>query len=118
MKLPCRAYVIATALAVVTLSAVGASTVAAASGRPALGARHQSGTATPVKHLVVIFQENISFDHYFGTYPNAANLPGETKFKAKANTPAVNGLSQGLLERNPNSIQPLRLDPSQNLQPG
>jgi phospholipase C len=71
-------------------------------------------TTTPIKHLVVIFQENISFDHYFGTYPNAANLPGETKFKAKANTPAVNGLSQGLLERNPNSIQPLRLDPSQN----
>ncbi|HYU74337.1 MAG TPA: hypothetical protein VEL31_16835, partial [Ktedonobacteraceae bacterium] len=26
-------------------------------------------TATPVKHLVVIFQENVSFDHYFATYP-------------------------------------------------
>jgi len=26
-------------------------------------------TATPIKHLVVIFDENISFDHYFGTYP-------------------------------------------------
>ena len=26
-------------------------------------------TATPIKHLVVIFQENVSFDHYFGTYP-------------------------------------------------
>jgi phospholipase C len=25
-------------------------------------------TATPIKHLVVIFDENISFDHYFGTY--------------------------------------------------
>ena len=71
-------------------------------------------TTTPIKHLVVIFQENISFDHYFGTYPNAENPKGETKFKAKANTPAVNGLTQGLLERNPNSIQPFRLDPSQN----
>jgi phospholipase C len=29
--------------------------------------------STPIKHLVVIFQENISFDHYFGTYPNALN---------------------------------------------
>ena len=29
-------------------------------------------TATPIKHLVVIFQENVSFDHYFGTYPVAA----------------------------------------------
>jgi phospholipase C len=26
-------------------------------------------TATPIKHVVVIFQENVSFDHYFGTYP-------------------------------------------------
>ncbi|MGN6628618.1 MAG: alkaline phosphatase family protein, partial [Candidatus Nitrosocosmicus sp.] len=31
-------------------------------------------TKTPIKHLVVIFQENVSFDHYFGTYPYAANL--------------------------------------------
>ncbi len=40
--------------------------------------QHQNfgGTATPIKHLVVIFQENISFDHYFGTYPAAKNLPG------------------------------------------
>src|SRR5271168_4680673 len=30
-------------------------------------------TSTPIKHLVVIFQENESFDHYFGTYPNAEN---------------------------------------------
>ena len=37
-------------------------------------------TATPIKHLVVIFGENISFDHYFGTYPNATNPPGEPSF--------------------------------------
>ena len=34
---------------------------------------HHVHTATPIKHLVVIFQENVSFDHYFGTYPNATN---------------------------------------------
>src|SRR5208282_5389363 len=33
------------------------------------GANHNPPTTTPIKHLVVIFQENISFDHYFGTYP-------------------------------------------------
>jgi phospholipase C len=49
-------------------------------------------TATPIKHLVVIFQENISFDHYFGTYPKALNLPGETPFTAKRDTPEVNNL--------------------------
>ena len=26
-------------------------------------------TATPIRHLVVLFEENVSFDHYFGTYP-------------------------------------------------
>ncbi len=49
-------------------------------------------TKTPIKHLVVIFQENISYDHYFGTYPNALNLPGETPFKAKRHTPLNNNL--------------------------
>ena len=43
---------------------------------PGLAAAPQHGrgaAATPIKHLVVIFQENVSFDHYFGTYPHAAN---------------------------------------------
>ncbi len=77
-------------------------------------------TTTPIKHLVVIFQENISFDHYFGTYPNATNPRGEVKFKAKAGTPTVNGLTQGLIDHNLNqdkattTYQPVRLDPSQN----
>ena len=34
-----------------------------------------------IKHVVVIFGENESFDHYFGTYPNAANPPA-TEFTA------------------------------------
>src|ERR1700722_17233077 len=71
-----------------------------------------SPTTTPIKHLVVIFDENNSFDHYFGTYPNATNPPGEPVFTAAAGTPAVNGLTPGLLTRNPNSVQPYRLDPS------
>ena len=55
-----------------------------------------------IQHIVVIFQENVSFDHYFGTYPNALNLPGETPFIALPGTPAVDGLSQSLLPHNPN----------------
>ena len=35
-------------------------------------------TKTPIKHLVVIFQENVSFDHYFGTYPQAGQPPRRT----------------------------------------
>src|SRR2546426_8144093 len=70
-------------------------------------------TTTPIKHLVVIFQENVSFDHYFATYPNAANLPSEPVFNPRPGTPSVNGLSGGLLTSNPNSAQPFRLDRSQ-----
>ena len=71
-------------------------------------------TATPIKHLVVIFDENNSFDHYFGTYPFATNPPGEPEFHAKPDTPLPNGLTTALLQHNPNPINPFRLDPSQN----
>jgi phospholipase C len=62
-----------------------------------------ANTATPIKHLIVIFQENVSFDHYFGTYPQAVNLAGEPPFHAKPGTPSVNGLSSALLTANPTS---------------
>ncbi|UOF91375.1 alkaline phosphatase family protein [Fodinisporobacter ferrooxydans] len=70
-------------------------------------------TTTPIKHVVVIFGENVSFDHYFGTYPNAKNPAGEPKFVAKPNTPKVNGLTPDLLKNNPNLANPQRLDRSQ-----
>ena len=71
-------------------------------------------TRTPIKHLVVIFEENVSFDHYFGTYPYAANTDG-SPFHAKPGTPSVNGLTTSLLTANPNSYNPHRLTPSQAL---
>jgi phospholipase C len=80
---------------------------------------------TPIQHVIVIFGENISYDHYFGTYPavaysaaNAANA-GEsdvTNFPKGATAPANNNLvaplnpgtttavaSPTLLTANPNS---------------
>src|SRR5689334_1383953 len=71
-------------------------------------------TTTPIKHLVVLFDENISFDHYFGTYPKAANTDG-TKFTAARHTPKVNGLTKKLLTKNPNQYNPTRLTPGQAL---
>ena len=71
----------------------------------------------------MIFQENISFDHYFGTYPYAANTDG-SPFKAKRGTPTVNGLYSKitrsgpvgpLLTANPNTYNPTRLTHSQAL---
>ena len=70
-------------------------------------------TATPIQHLIVIFDENNSFDHYFGTYPHALNPPGEPQFTALPNTPSVNGLTPALIANNPNSTKPFRLDRTQ-----
>jgi hypothetical protein len=68
---------------------------------------------TPIRHVVVIFQENVSFDHYFATYPHAANTDGSA-FTARAGTPVANGLFPGgLLDHNPNSVQPFRLSSAQ-----
>ncbi|HUA66736.1 MAG TPA: alkaline phosphatase family protein [Alphaproteobacteria bacterium] len=33
----------------------------------------------PVKHFIYIIQENITFDHYFGTYPGADGIPAGVK---------------------------------------
>jgi phospholipase C len=71
-------------------------------------------TTTPIKHVVVIFQENVSFDHYFATYPYATNPAGEPAFHANQSTPRTNNLlAAGLLDENPNSTQPFRLDRSE-----
>jgi phospholipase C len=79
-------------------------------------ARPRSATpAARIKHVVVIFQENHSFDAYFGTYPVAANPPGQPKFRARPRTPSVNGLTETLLRHNPNSSNPFRIDRGQAL---
>jgi phospholipase C len=75
-------------------------------------AQQPVATTTPIQNLVVIFDENISFDHYFGTYPHALNPEGEPAFKAAANTPGVNGFTPALLENNQNPAAPFRLDRS------
>jgi len=84
-----------------------------------------------IKHVVIIFGENVSFDHYFGTYPNALNNPGGTPFTAATGTPIPNNYisNPSLITANPNlnsannapainrqesvSANPFRLDISQ-----
>jgi len=89
-------------------AALALALIAVSGAAQPVPAAAETATATPIHHLVVIFQENVSFDHYFGTYPNAANIDGQP-FIAQPGTPAVNGLSPELLLRNPNSMQPVRL---------
>jgi phospholipase C len=92
---------------------VGIAVCAGISKSNSARAQSASNTATPIKHLVVIYQENVSFDHYFGTYPNAANLRAEPPFRPAPDTPSANGLTPALLTRNPNASNPFRLDRSQ-----
>ncbi|MCW2749513.1 MAG: alkaline phosphatase family protein [Aeromicrobium sp.] len=69
----------------------------------------RSRTKTPIKHLVVLFDENVSYDHYFGTYPQATNSDGVT-FHGSPHTPTNNNLTtSGALTSNPNVYAPLRL---------
>jgi phospholipase C len=125
------------AVLVAAVAATGAGALAVAQAAEAGSATHGHSqshvsnlfihprTATPIRHLVVIFGENISFDHYFGTYPQAANTDGQP-FHALPFTPPVDGLppatspflppslrhSTNLLTNNPNAAQPQRLDSS------
>ena len=92
------------AVAVGAVALVGPSATVSSAAPP-------PDVARPIKHLVVIFQENVSFDHYFGTYPHAANTSGST-FTPAPGTPAVDGLTGGLLVGNPNGTDPRRYDPA------
>ncbi|MGF6572906.1 phospholipase C [Paraburkholderia sp. GAS333] len=109
--------------AMLTLAACGNNNVSSsASTAAAVSTQDAATTATPIKHVVVIFGENESFDHYYGTYPNAQNPDGEPVFTAASGTPTVNGLTTALLTNNPtvsntangtSAINPFRLDRTQ-----
>jgi len=113
-------------VSVITSAALLLSPIApAASSTQAVDSQAAVATTTPIKHLVVIFGENVSFDHYFGTYPIAANPPGQPRFTALPGTPTVNNyiLSPTLLSSNPNlnvannsgASNPFRLNRNQAL---
>src|ERR1700722_4998992 len=98
--------------------------VASTSGKTPAVTADTVPTKTPIKHLIVVFNENRSFDHYFGTYPNAANVEGEPVFEPARNTPRdINNLlsNPSLLTSNPNlnvangagATNPFRLDRTQ-----
>jgi hypothetical protein len=75
------------------LAVLAASTIfSAAAAMPSVAGDDgvlSPSTQTPIKHVIVIFGENISFDHYFGTYPFAENpklQPAEPRFVASDDT--------------------------------
>jgi phospholipase C len=103
-----------------TISALAVALAMAATAATAYGGARDTqfhrgtGAVTPIQHVVVLFQENVSFDHYFATYPNATNPASEPRFRAAADTPTVNGLNEPFADPgNENATQPFRLDRSQ-----
>jgi phospholipase C len=83
MHLPLRrASVIGVSVALAVGGGAAAATAASAHSAPkpdpAVHFTLAHRTTTPIKHVVVIYQENVSYDHYFGTYPKAANTSGQT----------------------------------------
>ena len=98
------------ALAAVALNSISIQSVVAETNSGIANTVITTTTSTPIKHLIVIFQENISFDHYFATYPYAKNSPGEPSFLALPGTPSINGLTKALLNNNTNLVDPFRMN--------
>ncbi|MBO0881866.1 MAG: alkaline phosphatase family protein [Mycobacterium sp.] len=116
MLLGKRTAVAAIALAIGSIAAIPPATATVSTtGTQTWASAAITPTGTPIKHLVVIYQENHSFDNYFGTYPDAPNPPGEPAFHAAPHTPTVDGLTPALLNDNPNLANPFRLDRSQEI---
>jgi phospholipase C len=90
--------------ALLAVAAMGSATAGGATLRTPAAPTSSGATQTPIKHVVVIFQENVSFDHYFGTYPTAANTDGQ-RFSAAPGTPAVDGLKPATNPSIPASLQ-------------
>jgi phospholipase C len=50
----------------------------------------ESTSQIPINHIVYIIQENVTFDHYFGTYPGADGIPANLKLAFRpGETPQV-----------------------------
>ena len=49
--------------------------IALAIGNIPITANAKTDSTIPIRHVIIIMQENRSFDHYFGTFPGAEGIP-------------------------------------------
>jgi len=68
---------------------LAASQISLAKASPAQAVPQAS---TPIQHLVVLMQENHTFDNYFGTYPGADGLPAGTKMPVDPTNPGAGSI--------------------------
>ena len=58
-----------------TATTIPSAQPASGTPTPAASATPQAGGIHAIKHVIIIMQENRSFDSYFGTYPGADGIP-------------------------------------------
>jgi phospholipase C len=68
-----RALGLAAVVALIVAALASLEPSARAGGRSTAGS---PSAITKIKHIVIIMQENRSFDNYFGSYPHANGIPG------------------------------------------
>ena len=109
-----RKLLFPTAAAALLLAAVGCSSTNSGTSNPVTTTSVPLGQpVTPIKHVIVIFGENNSYDHYFATYPTVAysgansadgGAIDQSNFPSTAAAPANNNL---LAPLNPSTWAPL-----------
>ncbi len=62
----------------------------------------EQATNTPIHHIIVVMQQNHTFDNYFGTYPKTADLPSDTCIPISLSSP-----------RNTSCLAPFHIDTHQ-----
>jgi phospholipase C len=95
-----------------TLGVLALALVPAASGAPASEAPAKPGSQprTPIKHFIVLMQENHTFDNYFGTYPGVDGIPADTCMPVDPTAPGSDCVKP--FHIGDNKIQPADLDHS------
>ena len=76
MKVWASRHTLRTTVSATLLLVVGMMMVSAVPAQAASKSRTESAQkAMPIKHILIIFQENRSFDSYYGTFPGADGIP-------------------------------------------
>ncbi|HKE36539.1 MAG TPA: alkaline phosphatase family protein [Candidatus Baltobacteraceae bacterium] len=81
-------------LATAALAAIGCATAATSNSDATTAAAATPDPIHKIQHVVIIMQENRSFDHYFGTFPGADGIPMKNGQPTVCIPPADNGPCQ------------------------
>ena len=57
---------------------------------PVASSNPDTDTTTPIQHLIVVMQQNHTFDNYFGAYPKSEGLPADTCIPVSISDPTNN----------------------------